>query len=159
MLRGKSDPFLAVVPKVDAKRYQGTWYEIARLPAWFERSCVSNVTASYTLRHDGRIEVLNACHEANGNRKLSKGIASVKVKAGPNSKLKVRFFGPFSGDYWILSLDSAYRWAVVGTPNRKYLWILSRTPTLSRHVYDQLVAKGSDLGFNVSRLQLTTQNH
>ena len=135
LLWSKSDAALAVVPHVDLTRYQGKWYEIARLPTRFQRDCASDVTAQYTLQDDGKIEVLNACREANGKLKRAKGIARLRDKQGPNSKLKVRFFFFFSGDYWILDLDKGYKWVLVGTPNRRYLWILEpNSGTQSPHL-------------------------
>jgi len=157
LLWSKSDAALAVVPHVDLTRYQGKWYEIARLPTRFQRDCASDVTAQYTLQDDGKIEVLNACREANGKLKRAKGIARLRDKQGPNSKLKVRFFFFFSGDYWILDLDKGYKWVLVGTPNRRYLWILSRTPELNPRIYNQLIAKARELGFDVDRVIRTKQ--
>ncbi len=144
-----------VVPAVDLTRYVGKWYEIARLPAWFQRDCTGDTTATYTLRPDGKITVLNECRKADGRMKSAKGVAKLASKEGPNSKLKVTFFWPFYGDYWILDLDPEYRWAVVGEPNRKYLWILSRTPELDREVYEQLVERAAKQGYDVSRLIVT----
>lgn len=151
---GRQEP-VQVVPSVDLARYVGKWYEIAHLPAWFQRDCTGDTTATYTLRPDGRITVLNQCRKADGKMKSAKGVAKLASKTGPNSKLKVTFFWPFYGDYWILDLDPEYRWAVVGEPNRKYLWILSREPELDRAVYEQLVARAAKQGFDVSRLIAT----
>jgi len=154
-LAGKRE--LPVVDNVDLTRYSGKWFEIARLPASFERKCVSDVTATYALKPDGAIEVRNACRQANGKMTESTGTARLRDKNGPNSKLKVTFFWPLSGDYWIIDLDHDYQWALVGTPDRKYLWILSRTPELSADVYARLLARAKSLGFDISRVQRTQQ--
>ena len=143
---------LPVVPAVDLNRYAGKWYELARLPNRFERNCSSDITANYALRPDGKIDVRNACKQANGKVKESKGTAKVADKEGPNSKLKVTFFWPFAGDYWILDLDPQYQWALVGVPTRKYLWILSRSANLDAKTYEQIVAKAQSLGFDTSQL-------
>jgi apolipoprotein D and lipocalin family protein len=137
----KSSP-LVTVPHVDLNRYLGTWYEIASFPAWFQRGCTGS-TAEYALLPDGRIRVINRCfkNSLDGPLKESTGKAEV-VDAANNAKLKVWFFWPFKGDYWIIDLDSDYRWAVVGVPSRKYLWILSRTPTLAETLYQGIHHKG-----------------
>ena len=144
-----------VVPAVDLTRYVGKWYEIARLPAWFQRDCTGDTTATYTLRPEGRITVVNECRKADGRMKSAKGVAKLASKTGLNSKLKVTFFWPFYGDYWILDLDPEYRWAVVGEPRRKYLWILSRQPELDQAVYEQIVERAAKQGYDVSRLMVT----
>ena len=122
------DAPLRTVAGVDLDRYLGTWYEIASYPAWFQKGCTGS-TATYSLQTDGRIRVVNQCFRKSldGPRKTSTGKAVV-VDGSSNAKLKVWFFWPFKGDYWIIDLDPDYRWAVVGVPSRKYLWILSRTP-------------------------------
>ncbi|OUJ72864.1 lipocalin family protein [Hymenobacter crusticola] len=148
---------LPVVPHVDLKRYMGVWYEIARLPARFEKNC-EHVTASYHLRPDGKVNVFNTCHknDVNGPADTAKGLARV-VDPKTNAKLKVQFFWPFEGDYWILELDPHYRFAVVGEPGRKYLWVLSRTPQLERSIRDRLIVKAHELGFPVENLIYTGQ--
>jgi apolipoprotein D and lipocalin family protein len=104
-----SRPPLQVAPSVDLARYAGKWYEIARLPNRFQRDCAANTAATSTLRPDGKITVVNECRKADGRLKSSTGIARVADPGGPNSKLKVTFFWPFSGNYWILDLDTEYR--------------------------------------------------
>ena len=122
------------VPAVDLDRYAGDWFEIARYPNRFQRACAGEVRASYARRPDGRIDVVNRCASADGSIIEARGIARV-VDTETRAKLKVRFapavlsFLPFVwGDYWIIGLGDDYTWAVVGTPDRKYLWILARTP-------------------------------
>ena len=149
---------LTVVPSVDLRRYAGKWYEIARFPNRFQKACTSDVSATYSLRPDGKITVLNQCVTAKGDIKSATGTARLAGKGQPNTKLKVTFFWPFSGNYWIIDLDPDYRWAVIGEPTRKYLWVLSRTPQLPEGVYDQLVARAKDKSFDVSRLVKTPQS-
>ena len=148
---------LATVSAVDLNRYLGTWYEIASYPAWFQKGCTGS-TATYSLLPEGRIEVVNQCFKKrlDGPQKTSKGQAEV-VDNTSNAKLKVWFFWPFKGDYWIIDLDPDYRWAVVGVPSRKYLWILSRTPVLDEAVYKGILSRIADQGYDPKRLNLTMQ--
>jgi apolipoprotein D and lipocalin family protein len=136
---GQSQSELQVVPSVDLARYAGRWYEIARFPNRFQRIALHNTTATYTLRPDGKVTVLNECRTSEGRLKSAKGTARVANAKGPNTKLKVTFFWPFSGNYWIMDLDPEYRWVVVGEPGRDYRWILSREPRMEEAVYSQLV--------------------
>jgi apolipoprotein D and lipocalin family protein len=154
----KQDVALPVVPNVDLQRYQGRWYEIARLPAYFERKCAGDVTAEYSMQSDGTVRVVNSCTDDSGRKKTSRATAKRRDANGPASKLRVRFFWPFSGDYWILDLDPEYRTALVGTPDRRYLWILSRAPALSGETYEQLLTKAKALGFATERVSLTPQS-
>jgi apolipoprotein D and lipocalin family protein len=149
---------IPTVPHVDLKRYQGTWYEIARLPLHWENKCASHVTATYTLRPDGKISVLNQCRRADGTATATLGTAEPATGDSSNSRLKVSFFWPFKGDYWVLALDENYQWALVGTPNLKYLWILSRDPELGTHIIDQLLERSRELGFDTSKLTYTRQH-
>ena len=148
---------LEVVPSVDLTRYAGKWYEIARLPNRFQRDCAGNTTATYTVRPDGKITVRNECRTAHGRRKSATGTARVADSKGPNTKLKVTFFWPFSGKYWIIDLDPKYRWAVVGEPGRAYLWILSREPQLETALYQQIVERAKQRGFDTEKLLRTHQ--
>ncbi len=143
---------LDVVPSVDLTRYAGKWYEVARLPNRFQRDCASDISATYTLRPDGKITVLNECRKADGRKKSAKGTARVADAKGPNTKLKVTFFWPFSGNYWIIDIDPEYRWAVVGDPSREYLWILGREPRLDPELYQQIVARAKQRGFETGKL-------
>ncbi len=142
-----------VVPRVDLPRYMGTWHEIAKFPNRFQRGCTCT-TATYALRPDGKVSVVNRCGTADGKGKQSRGWAKV-ADAATGAKLKVTFFWPFFGDYWILDLDPDYRRVLVGTPDRKYLWILAREPRLGEADYEALVAKARQLGFPVERLEKT----
>jgi len=152
-----SQPPLQVVPSVDLARYAGKWYEIARLPNRFQRDCATNTTATYTLRPDGKITVVNECRKADGRLKSVKGTARVADPKGPNTKLKVSFFWPFSGNYWIIDLDPEYRWVVVGEPGRDYLWILCREPRMEDAVYNQIIERVKQQGYEVGRLMKTAQ--
>lgn len=152
-------PAMQVVPSVDFARYAGRWYEIARLPNWFQCDCAGNTTATYTLRPDGKVTVLNQCRKADGRMKSAKGTARVADPKGPNSKLKVTFFWPFRGNYWIIGLDADYRWALVGEPNRRYLWILSRDPQLDEGLYQQIVERAKRQGYETGSLMKTAQDH
>lgn len=147
-----SQPEPTTVPSVDLKRYTGVWYEIARLPNRFQKQCVSNVTATYELRADGRIDVRNRCTAEDGEVTEAEGIARV-VDTTSCSKLEVSFvriFGVpiFWGDYWIIGLAEDYRYAVIGTPSRSYAWVLSRAPALNatdqKRVDEILTQQGYD---------------
>lgn len=148
---------LQTVTHVDLKRYTGTWYEIASYPQRFQKGCTAT-TAVYTLREDGMIQVVNRCNRdsLDGRETIARGRARV-VDHVSNAKLKVTFFWPFWGDYWIIDLDPDYRYAVVGHPSRKYLWILSRTRTMEPDVYATIVGRLRAQGYDVSKLQLTIQ--
>ena len=144
------------VPSVDLARYAGRWYEIARLPNGFQKKCSGGVTATYELRPDGKVTVLNECRKASGEITRAKGTAKIADKK-TNAKLKVTFFWPFYGDYWILDLGPSYEYAVVGEPKRRCLWILSRTPQIDDALYEQLLAKMANQGFDTSRMIKTGQ--
>lgn len=146
--RSQKDP--SVVASVDLKRYQGTWYEIARLPNFFERK-LKCITATYTLREDGKITVLNKGINISSPHKpsSSEGVAWVPDKTSP-AKLKVQFFWPFSGDYWIMYLDPDYKYVLVGDPARKYLWILCRENRMEEMTYEMLIRKAIDNGYDVT---------
>jgi apolipoprotein D and lipocalin family protein len=147
-------PELRTVQKVDLQRYLGTWYDIASFPQRFQRGC-SGTTATYSLRSDGDIDVLNRCWKE-GQEETANGRARV-VDRTTNAKLKVSFFRPFWGDYWIIDLGMNYEYAVVGHPSRDYLWILSRTPTLESPVYSGILGRLQAQGYEVNRLNLTPQ--
>jgi len=137
---------------VDLNRYTGTWYEIARLPNSFERK-LKCISANYTLRDDGKITVLNKGHLITDPQKINtaRGIAWVPDKNSP-AKLKVRFFWPFSGNYWIMYLDKDYRYVLVGDPSLKYLWILSRAKKMDEATYLMLLQKAIDNGYDISSI-------
>lgn len=144
-------PPVQSVAQVDLARYVGTWHEIARFPMYFQNQCVGDVTANYNKMDNGKIKVINRCRTKNGEFDQAEGSASVVENTG-HAQLKVSFFWPFRADYWIIGLDPDYRWAVVGNPNRKYLWILSRTKTMMPS--DLAAAKASALeqGYELQQL-------
>jgi apolipoprotein D and lipocalin family protein len=148
---------LEVVPSVDLQRYLGTWCEIATIPQRFQKGCVA-VTAEYSLRKDGDIEVVNTCRQEtlDGKVRQVRGKAWL-VDSTTNAKLKVRFFWPFSGSYWIIGLDADYSWAVVGHPSRKYLWILSRAPQIDDALYEDLLRLVAGQGYDLAKIQKTLQ--
>jgi apolipoprotein D and lipocalin family protein len=150
---------MKTVDHVDLKRYAGKWYEIARIPNRFQKKCARNVTAEYTLKGDA-VEVQNACVKADDSTTVIRGKARVADKA-TNAKLRVTFFWPFSGDYWILGLDPDpapdYRWAVVGAPGQKYLWILSRTPSLAATEMEQALSIAEQNGYSRASVVKTPQ--
>jgi apolipoprotein D and lipocalin family protein len=149
-----------VVSGVDLNRYLGRWYEIASIPTWFQEDCAGGTTAEYTLRDDGDIAVLNQCWTKDGTRKQARGRAWV-VDEKTNAKLKVSFlpFGIklFGGDYWIIDLDDDYEYAVVGHPNRKYGWILSRKPEMPEDVLKGVQKRLQDQGYDFSKFKMTDQ--
>ena len=144
---------LEVVSHVELEKYLGKWYEIAHLPFRFEDNC-TDITATYSLSKDGNVSVLNECLR-DGKLKQAKGKAKV-VDKNTGAKLKVTFFWPFSADYWIINLGKDYDYAVVGTPNRKYLWILSRTPQMDDKLFSQLIESVKSKGFDVNNLIITS---
>jgi len=148
----KSTSPLEVVEHVELTKYTGEWYEIARYPNKFQEGCQRS-KATYSLRADGKITVLNECFDQGFSTliKSAKGRAWV-VDEHTNAKLKVSFFWPFSGDYWIIDLGKDYEYAVVGHPQRKYLWILSRTPRMDQTLYGQILDKIKKQGYDTSKL-------
>ncbi|UCO97871.1 lipocalin family protein [Metapseudomonas lalkuanensis] len=146
------------VEAVDLARYQGTWYELARLPMFFQRGCAQS-EAHYNLRDDGSLGVLNRCRTLDGNWKEAHGNAVPQVD-GRTDKLWVRFDNWFSrllpgiakGEYWVLYVDDDYRTAVVGNPDRKYLWLLSRTPVVSEKTREQLLEVAEEQGYDTDLL-------
>lgn len=146
---------LPTVQSVDLERYSGRWYEISRLPMWFERHCLDNITANYTVRQDARIDVVNSCRTDNGQIS-ARGIAEMPDLKQPG-RLRVRFAPDWLawlpavwGDYWIIDLDPDYRWVMVGAPSRGYLWILSRTPQLDPAIVVRLKQAAATLDFDVA---------
>jgi apolipoprotein D and lipocalin family protein len=158
---GGSQP-LQAVDNVDLTRYLGTWYAIASIPTWFERPCIQGTTATYTLLDNGKIEVVNRCYDKKGEMRTARGRAWV-VDETTGAKLKVSFFSLFGlwlfpGDYWVIDLDSEYRYAVVGHPSRKYGWILSRTPSLDRTMLNGIIERLEEQGYDFSTFKMTDQS-
>ena len=154
-------PPLQIVDHVDLTRYVGTWYAIASIPTWFERPCVQGTTAAYTLLENGKIEVVNRCYDKKGEVRTARGRAWI-VDETTGAKLKVSFFSLFGlwlfpGDYWIIDLDSEYRYAVVGHPSRKFGWILSRTPTLDPTMLNGIIERLEEQGYDFATFEMTDQ--
>ncbi|WP_439881170.1 lipocalin family protein [Pontibacter sp. MBLB2868] len=149
---------LETVPNVDLNKYEGRWYEFASLPKRFEKGCHC-VYAEYKQNPEGYVEVYNYCRKGGpeGKEKSVQGKA-FPVEGSNNSKLKVQFFWPFRGDYWILELDPDYQHVLVGSPDRESLWILSRTPVLDEAVYNLMVQQAKSKGFPVEQLEKTDQS-
>jgi apolipoprotein D and lipocalin family protein len=154
------------VATLDLKRYLGTWHEIARLPMFFQRHCDRNVTAHYSANSDGTIRIHNACIREDGSTIAADGLA----RPGPGRKpaeLQVRFapgwlgWLPFAwADYWVIALDEQhYRWAMVGEPRRKFLWILSRDPSIDRGTFENLKARAMDMGYRLAPLIVSGEIH
>jgi len=148
---------LQTVKDVNIDRYLGKWYEIARLPNRFEKGLIC-ITAEYSLREDGKIKVVNTGHKENDTLKIK----TVTGKAWfpdrqVTGQLKVQFFWPFNGDYYIFHLDKDYHYALVGSPNRRYFWLLSRTPVISDSLYNELIEIAAEKDFNISSIFQTPQ--
>lgn len=145
------------VPALDISRYAGQWHEIARLPMSFQEDCASDVTAAYTLRDDDFVDVRNACRTAEGEEMVAQGLAQ-PVQGHPG-RLEVRFapgwlaWLPFVwADYWVIDLDPGYTWAVVGEPDREYLWVLSREPSMERALFERIKARAQGMGYDLAPL-------
>jgi apolipoprotein D and lipocalin family protein len=154
---------LTTVKNVDLKRYAGKWYEIAKYPNRFQKQCIGDTTATYTLKDGGKIEVLNACRTKDGT--VTSALGEGKIgDAQTNSKLKVRFAPGFISwlpfvwaDYWILDLGKDYEYVMIGEPGRDYFWILSRTPEMDDAKYKELLDKAKAMGFDPAKVQKTMQ--
>lgn len=152
------------VDELDLDRYTGLWYEIARLPNKFQRKCARDVTAHYARLDERRIEVVNSCTREDGQRIASSGVARLAHRGGPAAKLEVRFAPGWLSwlpwvwaDYWILEVGPAYEYALVGTPNREYLWVLSREPDLGPAAWEHLLGVAQEQGYDVDQLVVTPQ--
>lgn len=140
-----------VVHDFNATRYLGKWYEIVRLDHRFERG-LQGVTAEYTERADGGLDVVNSGYNSDNNKREAAEGKAYFIADRDVGRLKVSFFGPFYGAYNIIELDEDYRWAMVCGPDRDYFWILSRSPTMDDTVLDRLLQKATDLGFRTDEL-------
>ena len=148
---------LQTVSSVELKKYCGKWYEIASYPQRFQKGC-NCTTAEYSLSEKGFVIVENRCNKdsVNGKQSYIKGKAFVEANSG-NAKLKVQFFWPFTGKYWIIDLADDYSYAVVSHPNKKYLWILSRTPKMNDTIYQEILSRLKEKRFDLLKLKITTQ--
>jgi apolipoprotein D and lipocalin family protein len=155
---------LPTVPAVDLPRYLGSWFEIAKFPNWFQRKCVANTRAEYSLRSDGSLQVTNRCKMTSG--KVDEAIGTARqIGSASSPKLQVRFAPDWLslipavwGDYWVIALDENYQWVAVSEPGRDYLWVLSRTPRMEPQTYADLMLRLSGLGLDVQKLELTAQD-
>ena len=152
------------IPEFDVSRYMGTWYEIAKLPNWFQRKCVQGTQARYKVLGPTQIEVNNKCTTASGEEIQAIGLARPNGSGRP-AQLEVRFAPEWTawlpmvwGAYWVLDLDADYQLAAVGDPSKSYLWILSRTPQVSADRYDALLQRLNVMGFDITKLEKTRQN-
>lgn len=157
--QNESEP--TVVKYVDLKKYSGLWYEIAKIPNRFQKHCKSGTTAQYKLLDDGKIEVINSCIEEDGESDYTEGIAQI-VDKNTNAKLEVSFvsilgINLFWGDYWIIGLEKKYEYAIVGTPTRKYGWILSRTPKLSEEKLNEAFEILKAQGYDQKKFEMSLQ--
>jgi apolipoprotein D and lipocalin family protein len=152
-------PPLATIASLDVTRYMGTWYELARYPNRFQRDCSGPAVAAYSLQPDGQVRVVNRCPQADG--KTDEAIGEARRVGEPGSaRLEVRFAPAWLswlpmvwGNYWVIDLDPAYQLSVVSEPTREYLWVLSRTPTVDPAVWDALMARLREKGFDLARLK------
>lgn len=159
---GPVDKPVTSVSRVDLNRYAGRWYEIARYPNGFQKNCAGEVTATYSVLPENQVKVVNACRKANGQMMSAQALA--KPANSTFSQLKVRFAPAFLSfiplvwaDYWVIDLAPDYSYAVVGTPDRDYLWILSRSPQMSEKTYSDILERVSAQGFAANRLVRTRQ--
>lgn len=149
------------VKKVELGKYIGTWYEIAKIPNRFQSNCAKNTAATYSMNENGTIKVINRCVEEDGEIDEAEGVARITDTLS-NAKLEVSFvsfFGwrPFWGDYWIIGLDENYQWAIVGHPERKYGWILSRTKSISKNTKSKIFSILKNKGYNTNEFDITVQ--
>jgi apolipoprotein D and lipocalin family protein len=155
---------LCTIPALDVPRYMGTWFEIAKLPNWFQKKCTGGTKAEYSLKNDGVVQVINRCRLENGEMTEAIGAAR-QIGSATSPKLEVRFapewlsFLPLVwGDYWVIDLDEQYQLVAVSEPKKEYLWILARSPKIDPKAYNQLLDRLSQKGFDLSKLELTKQN-
>lgn len=146
------------IDTLDVRRYMGKWVEIARYPNWFQKKCVSDSSAEYSLRTDGNVQVINRCRLSNGSIKEAIGIAR-QIGGSSSPKLEVSFVHPWLsiipavwGDYWVIDLDSQYQLVAVSEPSRKYLWILARTPEIDPKSCNALLGRLKSQGFDTDKL-------
>jgi apolipoprotein D and lipocalin family protein len=155
------DP-VSTVKYVDLEKYSGLWYEIATIPQYFQRKCISETTANYEILPKGSVKVTNSCRTKKGELLSVEGRAKV-VDKKTNAKLKVTFVKfinwiyAFGGNYWVIGLDSDYSYAVVGDPTRKYAWILSRTPVMDPEDLKDATRKLKDNGYDTCALLTSIQ--
>ncbi|OIQ94546.1 outer membrane lipoprotein Blc precursor [mine drainage metagenome] len=154
---------LGTIPHLDVPRYMGVWYEVAKYPNRFQAGCAGETSATYSLQANGTVKVVNRCKRTGG--KMDEAVGVARQIGGPTSpKLKVRF-APWWlswvpavwGDYWVIDLDPGYRLVAISEPRRKYLWVLSRTPTVAPAAYQALLSRLQTQGFDLAKLEITKQ--
>jgi len=160
-LHAQEAEMLTTVEKVDIERYAGLWYEVAKIPNKFQKSCDRNTTAEYSVAKDGKVIVVNTCIRKNGSINVARGIA--KVANETNTKLRVSFvkllgIHLFYGDYWVIGLDPEYRWAIVGEPSRKYGWVLGRSSTLGDDDWTAIKSILKSKGYDFNDFQMSVHN-
>ena len=161
----KSASSPTTVDSVDLKKYAGTWYEIGRLPMYFQRNCASDVTANYVEKTDGSgIKVINQCKAEDGSDIIAEGLAKPADATG--SKLKVTFLPSWirwlpvgRADYWVLARDADYKTALVGTPDKKYLWLLARSPNVSQETYAKYRQIAQQQGYDLKEFKFTSHSN
>ncbi|MCR2747444.1 lipocalin family protein [Limnobacter sp. YS8-69] len=162
VLADASQP-LQTIQSLDVPRYMGTWHEIAKYPNRFQKQCVGNTSAEYSMRSDGKVKVLNRCQLASGEMDEAEGQA--RQVGGANSpKFEVRFAPAWLswlpmvwGDYWVIDLDKEYELVAVSEPSREYLWVLARTQQVEQAKYDALLARLKARGFDMNKIELSPQ--
>ena len=156
---------LQTIQQLDVPRYMGTWFEIAKYPNRFQKQCVRNTSAQYSLQQDSTVQVLNRCQLATGE--MDEALGQARQVGNANSpKLKVRFAPAWLswlpmvwGDYWVIDLDSNYELVAVSEPSREYLWVLARTPQVDKAKYDALLSRLQSRGFDLNKLELSPQGN
>ena len=154
---------LKPIAALDVPRYMGSWYEIAKFPNWFQKKCVADSRATYSLQPDGTVQVVNRCRKENGEVDQAIGEAR-QIGVATSPRLQVRFAPAWMswlplvwGDYWVIDLDERYQLVAVSEPSRKYLWVLSRSPEVSAETYADLLARLQRQGFTLEQLEKTRQ--
>ena len=155
---------LRTIQSLDVPRYMGTWFEIAKYPNRFQKQCVRNTSAEYSLQKDGTVKVMNRCQLASGDMDEAEGQAR-QIGGLKSPKLEVRFAPAWLswlpmvwGKYWVIDLDPEYQLVAVSEPSQEYLWVLARTPQVDPTAYNALLTRLAQKGFDVSKLELTRQD-
>jgi apolipoprotein D and lipocalin family protein len=141
------------LPKLDLKRFTGTWYEVALYPDKKQKTCVENAVVLFSEQNKPlQFQVVNSCKMKNGFADVQNGNGKVQDKSG-DGKLKVTYIWPFSVKYWVMAVGPEYEWALVGNPNHKNLWVISKTPTMKPEVMEEIKSKAAAEGFDPAKLK------
>lgn len=158
-------PALQAIQSLDVPRYMGTWHEISKYPNRFQKQCVRNTSAQYSLQKDGTVTVLNRCQLTSGEMDEAEGQAR-QIGGVKSPKLEVRFAPAWLswlpmvwGKYWVIDLDAEYQLVAVSEPNREYLWVLARTQQVEKAKYDALLVRLKAKGFDLNKLELSPQGN